>query len=440
MFKNFSVKLELPKIKAGDYNNLQDFIDISNKVLEFINEDSDFIVNYRKFTSEIENYNDDSLHLLTQDFIYTIANHFNDNKKYWRVGSNDNNGTSYYAQMLKESYIAIGWNNLGDISEHEVNNKSDIKELLTDNGTKFKSESVLTRKSGEIFDFYANASIDDVVTLMNGNSVLAIGKIMSDYNYDDTKPFSHYREVEWLKKEISNFVISDGSQTTFYQLSKKDTLNKIESELLIMSPSKKIDVMEENKNNKALNQILYGAPGTGKTYTTKKLAIEIIDGKEQNENEREIILERYDELVESNSIYFTTFHQSMNYEDFIEGIKPKLNNENLTEITYEVKDGIFKKICNNDSENIINQLFKVGKRFEKWEVKKVTDESVHFEKPYGGILIMPIPLFKDLYSFIIDQNLDFNSGIIEKSVEIDRNKYPYNPHHKFRPTCRRVAM
>lgn len=99
-----------------------------------------------------------------------------------------------------------------------------------------------------------------------------------------------------------------------------------------------------------LNQILYGAPGTGKTYTTKKLAIEIVDNKEYDENDRKTILDRYDELIKLNQIQFTTFHQSMSYEDFIEGIKP----ENVDEqIKYEVKNGIFTKIAKKASEKII---------------------------------------------------------------------------------------
>lgn len=112
---------------------------------------------------------------------------------------------------------------------------------------------------------------------------------------------------------------------------------------------------EENQNNEneenqmanlnfPLNQILYGAPGTGKTYTTKKLAIEIIDGKEyldSTEEDRDIILARYNELASANQIHFTTFHQSMSYEDFIEGIKPDTIDNR---VTYEVKDGIFKQI------------------------------------------------------------------------------------------------
>jgi 5-methylcytosine-specific restriction endonuclease McrBC GTP-binding regulatory subunit McrB len=98
-----------------------------------------------------------------------------------------------------------------------------------------------------------------------------------------------------------------------------------------------------------LNQILYGAPGTGKTYATKKLAIEIIDDKIY-ENRAEIN-RRYEELINSNQIQFVTFHQSMSYEDFIEGIKP-ITNEN--QVTYEVVDGLFKKISYLASQEPIN--------------------------------------------------------------------------------------
>jgi hypothetical protein len=370
MFKNFSKKLELPKIKAGDYFNLVNFIDLSNEVLNFIKRDSDFINSYKEFTSEIENYDDDSLHLLTQDFIYTIANHFNDGKKYWRVGSNDGE-SSFFNQMLNDNYIAIGWNEIGDLEEQEVDDKKGIQQLLLDEGFNFKTSNVLSRKAGEIYDFYSNASINDIVTLMDGNTVLAIGKITSDYNYDDSKPFSHFREVEWLKKEILNFIISDGSQTTFYQLSKNETLNKIESELKKISSSNTKNKMPETNKNQALNQILYGAPGTGKTYTTKKLALELIDGKsyeDETKEDRDIILNRYKDLVKINQIQFTTFHQSLSYEDFIEGIKP----ENVDDqIKYEVKDGIFKQIAEyasvkNDSNfneaynNLVNEILEKG--------------------------------------------------------------------------------
>ena len=105
-----------------------------------------------------------------------------------------------------------------------------------------------------------------------------------------------------------------------------------------------------------LNQILFGAPGTGKTYHTKKMAVEIINGKK--ERTREEINKDYEELVEAGQIVFTNFHQSLSYEDFIEGIKPEITEGG--NVTYKVKDGIFKTICKNAfSKEITSDNFEV---------------------------------------------------------------------------------
>ena len=95
------------------------------------------------------------------------------------------------------------------------------------------------------------------------------------------------------------------------------------------------------------NIILYGPPGTGKTYNSITYAVAICDEKsvdeEQNEPYEEI-LKRYKALKEDGRIAFTTFHQSYGYEEFIEGIKPKLNTESGS-IGYIIEDGVFKKFC-----------------------------------------------------------------------------------------------
>ena len=58
---------------------------------------------------------------------------------------------------------------------------------------------------------------------------------------------------------------------------------------------------------------------------------------------RDELTARYRQLVEEGRIVFTTFHQSMSYEDFIEGIKPV--NRNDGSLCYEVLPGIFKTLC-----------------------------------------------------------------------------------------------
>ena len=92
------------------------------------------------------------------------------------------------------------------------------------------------------------------------------------------------------------------------------------------------------KNKK--NIILQGAPGTGKTYNTAALALAIIDGTVPDRHDE--VMARYEALRQERRIGFTTFHQSMDYEDFIEGIKPE--HDGAT-VRYKIEDGIFKRMC-----------------------------------------------------------------------------------------------
>lgn len=93
-----------------------------------------------------------------------------------------------------------------------------------------------------------------------------------------------------------------------------------------------------------LNQILYGPPGTGKTYHTVDRALAIIGGERVRERE-EGDIERFRELRDSRQIAMVTFHQNFAYEDFIEGIRPVLDDGATSQIKYERHDGIFKRIA-----------------------------------------------------------------------------------------------
>lgn len=104
---------------------------------------------------------------------------------------------------------------------------------------------------------------------------------------------------------------------------------------------------EKTKSTFPLNQILYGPPGTGKTYNTVLEAAKIVTCNEAIS---------YDEALKifndnlGNQIEFITFHQNYSYEDFIQGIRPDTKNEK--ELTFEKKDGVFKRIADRALKNL----------------------------------------------------------------------------------------
>lgn len=95
--------------------------------------------------------------------------------------------------------------------------------------------------------------------------------------------------------------------------------------------------------NFPLNQILYGPPGTGKTYSTIERAVEIIDGVAARSHVE--AKARFDELRKNGQIEFVTFHQSFSYEEFIEGLRPVLDEGGEGTARYEVRDGVLKTLA-----------------------------------------------------------------------------------------------
>ena len=94
---------------------------------------------------------------------------------------------------------------------------------------------------------------------------------------------------------------------------------------------------------KRKNIILQGAPGTGKTYRIPELVVRLCEPEfDANNATRKELMSVYNRLKEEKRVMFTTFHQSMDYEDWLEGLRPVLEND---QVTYKIEPGIFKRLC-----------------------------------------------------------------------------------------------
>jgi hypothetical protein len=201
--------------------------------------------------------------------------------------------------------------------------------------------------------------------------------------------------------DINNLILSqDILYTTLVSQIKS---NFIEEELDISIPETLVDNSKTKSMKQPLNQILYGPPGTGKTYNSINRALMIIDGLKEDELNRkyptrELLKKRFDELLitdfenTNGQIAFTTFHQSMSYEDFIEGIKPLKPEADRDYLTYDVLPGIFKQICDEASRK------KNSSNFESSYAKFVDDVLA------AGSLMLETPTHKKKFQVLINSN------------------------------------
>lgn len=124
-------------------------------------------------------------------------------------------------------------------------------------------------------------------------------------------------------------------------------------------------------NNFPLNQILFGPPGTGKTYHTVTKAVEIIDG--QVSEDYALAKQRFDELKQEGKIKFITFHQNYSYEDFMVGIRPVLNGTN---IAYELHEGPFKQIADKARKDSASNYVLIIDEINRGNISKIFGELI----------------------------------------------------------------
>ncbi len=214
-------------------------------------------------------------------------------------------------------------------------------------------------KMKNLFSEYLNKKKLDKNTINKYIQVIEnISKEFLKENLYSCDLFSFDQNINKLNKnEEFKLKNSNGHNMYFSALNyyKAFLIDYYEQDIFI---TERVQSEESNMKIIPLNQILYGSPGTGKTYHTIDKALEIISKEEKiqipSEDDRINRKKIFDEYVKNGQIVFTTFHQSYGYEEFVEGIKPIIDNdENSQEVKYDVKDGIFKELCDKSLKNYI---------------------------------------------------------------------------------------
>lgn len=157
--------------------------------------------------------------------------------------------------------------------------------------------------------------------------------------------------------------------------------------------SNKQDEFNRQTQTMPLNQILYGPPGTGKTYHTINKAISIINPSFDLKQSRDLVKAEYKRLVDAGQIVFTTFHQSLSYEDFVEGIKPLIDEDadGNKQVIYDVQPGILKHMVDRMVASRTDSSYKSSYTFDDgWnELIELSNEQIETGKEYKLNILTP---------------------------------------------------
>jgi len=231
-----------------------------------------------------------------------------------------NDGDNYAEEMRKKQIAAVGW------SED------------TQKGAQFKAIEkgdciIVAKRSNWEWVYYFLGIVE------KNEDLPSMGKI--------SKKLSHIIDLSKINLNLDDWSANGATQIPSPQRIKKND-NKLVIEM-INKTIKEATMKEKIDNYKNIlvythNLILHGAPGTGKTHLALKIAEEM-----------------------RAEVGFVQFHPSYDYTDFVEGLRPV--KDDSEQISFELKDGVFKKFC----ERALKNLKDSEKKLEELKADEIFD-------------------------------------------------------------------
>ncbi|AGN16993.1 AAA family ATPase [Methanobrevibacter sp. AbM4] len=266
--------------------------------------------------------------------------------------------------------MGIGWEAVGNLKEYTSKKEIESKlQEINNSKRKFFNDTLA------LWEFANKIKIGDVVFAKKGlHEIIAYGMVKGKYFFDTNidEQFPNLIEIEW-KEEINtktNLYLPTKTLTriTDYEDMLNNIKNLFEDDIEPEKPSNeklpiytKENFLEEsfiseemydnlvNLIRYKMNVIIEGAPGVGKTFTSKRLAYSIIGVKDK---------ERV-ELIQ--------FHQSYSYEDFIMGYRPTQNG-------FSLENGVFYNFCKKAEADEENDYFFIIDEINRGNLSKIFGE------------------------------------------------------------------
>lgn len=349
---------ELLNMKQAKKNEkYSHYLELVDQIIkDYIEKDNELIELVKSYIPEY--YNGSNHLLLVQDILYQMLDK-KESTNYWVYAPGEN--ASKWEEFYQKSIMGLGWDDLGDLNNYSTKKAIKTKLQELENVTSTKQNDTAAN-----YEFLKVIKPGDIIIVKKGVSeLLGYGKVTSDYFYDSNREtYQKCRDVDWqLKgnwKVDFNLPLKTLTNVTKYK--EDDNTNYYDKLLSIMKEDQITNLKESQQYKTPLNQIFYGPPGTGKTYNTILEAAKII---KQNED---LSYDEAQTIFNENlrgQIEFITFHQNYSYEDFIQGLRPDIEQKALS---FNRADGIFTKM-------VTNALFEYYKVYQKNQKTIVSEED-----------------------------------------------------------------
>lgn len=286
--------------------------------------------------AKIENY----AGMYYREFFAVVFEEFGGIKHFVRIGTKDDE-KNYVAEWQQKSVVGIGWRAIGSLQDYVAGDGID-KDAITEKMMEeyfHDDKKTASRKAGELARFY-KTNADTVFVAMNGEKLIAFVDEIGEYFYDASTAMAHMKAGKWHNKFADGDTLpdkSEGKLTSCYQLTNNENLmflyekyyygEEAESEELDNSEAEEtympLVFNTEIETKYERNRIVFGAPGTGKSYELKE--------------------DCEDLLKDTNGSYERiTFHPDYSYSQFVGTYKPVMGADE--KIRYAFVPGPFMRV------------------------------------------------------------------------------------------------
>lgn len=318
-------------------------------------------------------------------------------RRYWRIGTTaGDSGESQWPAMRAGGFVSIGWpSEIPNLSKL-IGQKGAKEQVRTMLASAYDDAGTATRKAGEVMKFAEEMEEGDLVLACQGQRVLGVGRVSGSYGYDHQYLFPHTRPVDWLLLEPWDLPDAEGLRTTVCELGKHpQNILEVEQRIFqrkpiahnsilvgsaaaavaVAKPLPTLGEMEARIDSilKRKGQvILYGPPGTGKTYSAVRAARELAARRAFRTCVDELSSDKQNEIDgPSGLVRICTFHAGYGYEDFIEGFRPRVAGNQMT---FELRDGIFKTLCKDARQRPEVHFFLVVDEINRGDLPRIFGE------------------------------------------------------------------